>query len=103
MRSHTFTTPTDIDSNSNQISSINSTTCQSTPELNASNSSVLPTAVNTELDSLLSTSGNSLIGTSTVNVTSTSSGSSDDKNEVRTCFFFRSFIFCITYDQQNNL
>ncbi|CAF1262464.1 unnamed protein product [Rotaria magnacalcarata] len=83
MRSHTFTTPTDINSNSNEISSVNTTTCQSTPELTTSSQSVIPAVINAEPNSLLSTSANSLIGTSNAVVAPASSGSIDEKNEAK--------------------
>ncbi|CAF3108495.1 unnamed protein product, partial [Rotaria sp. Silwood2] len=81
IRSNTFTTPNDIDSDSNQISSVSTTTCQSTPELNSSNQSVISTVLNTKHNSPLSTSASSLTGTSNVNATPTSARSIDDKNE----------------------
>ncbi|CAF1059591.1 unnamed protein product [Rotaria sordida] len=82
MRSYTFTTPSYIDSDSNQISSVGTTTCQSTPELVSSNQSIVSTLVNTKHNSSLSTSASSLTGTSNPNTTSTSSRTIDDKNEI---------------------
>ncbi|CAF1542161.1 unnamed protein product, partial [Rotaria sordida] len=83
MRSYTFTTPSYIDSDSNQISSVGTTTCQSTPELVSSNQSIVSTLVNTKHNSSLSTSSSSLTGTSNPNATSTSSRTIDDKNEAQ--------------------
>ncbi|CAF4079262.1 unnamed protein product [Rotaria sordida] len=83
MRSYTFTTPSYIDSDSNQISSVGTTTCQSTPELVSSNQSIVSTLVNTKHNSSLSTSASSLTGTSNPNTTSTSSRTIDDKNEAQ--------------------
>ncbi|CAF3382695.1 unnamed protein product [Rotaria sp. Silwood1] len=83
MRSYTFTTPDDIDTDSNKISSVSTTTFQSTPELTSSNQSVISNVLNTKHNSPLSTSASSLTSTLNVNTTGTSTTNIDDKNEAK--------------------
>jgi uncharacterized protein YjgD (DUF1641 family) len=85
MRSHTFTTPTDVNSNSTKICSDQATTCQSTPQLNQS--ILLPT-VNPEQNSSLLTNATNSTNTSIPNATPTSTGTIDDKYEVCEFYYF---------------
>jgi hypothetical protein len=95
MRSHTFNTPTVVNSKSikgasDEVKSTESATCQSTPELSCSNErgrgrGRTESVVNMEETCGLSTSGTILTSTSLTGLTPTSSGTIDDKNEVCTC------------------
>jgi hypothetical protein len=78
MRSHTFTTPNDVKSNSKQISSDDPITSQ----LTSLNQSVGSPFLKAKHNSPLSTSAISLTNTSNPNATPSSSGTIDDKNEV---------------------
>ena len=107
MRSHTFNTPANINTNliklaSDEIKSNENVTCQSTPELSCSNERERErngSGVNIEETSGLSTSGTILTSTSLTGLTPTSSGTIDDKNEVCTCSFLFSYYFIMTYKQ----
>jgi hypothetical protein len=105
MRSHTFNTPTSINSNSIKISSDemksnDNITCQSTPELSRSNERERnESGINIEDTCGLTTNGPILTSTSLTGLTPTSSGTIDDKNEVCTCSFL-SYCLIMTYNQK---
>jgi hypothetical protein len=87
LRTHRFTVPSDIISNSSQTSLDSPSISQSTPELTCSNQSI-----NKENDSSLSTNDTSL-----TNGTPTSNTHIDDKNEVN---IFSLRLFIMRYDHK---